>query len=105
MTTLGGDQGDTLGSTATIEHNSLCTFQEGDRLDLIGLHIVSGTGHTINQYQHTIGHLDIVITINGIFRRTFETPHTVAVETSHIALHVVKAVGVIVLIHQLSVVH
>ena len=88
MTTLGGNQDSALGSTATIKHHSLGTFQEGNLLDLRGQHVVGLTGYTVDQHE-LVG----------------ETPHTIAVITGHITLQIVKAIGIVVLIHQVSVVH
>ena len=34
LATFGGDQDGTLGTLGAIEHDSLCTLEEGDLLDL-----------------------------------------------------------------------
>ena len=40
LATLGSNQDGTLGTLSAIEHDSLCTFEEGDLLDLGRKHIV-----------------------------------------------------------------
>ena len=99
MTALGGNQHHALGGTATIEHHCLCAFQEGNVFYLVGFHIVGSTGHAIDHHQQAVGRI-----VGVIVGRTLKTPHAVAVETSHIALHVVKTISIVVLLHQFSVV-
>ena len=50
-TTLCGNQDDTIGSTASIEHRSLRTLEERDVLNLIRTYIVGSTRHTINEHK------------------------------------------------------
>ena len=92
-TTLRGDHDHALGGTAAVEHHGLGALQERDLLNLRGQHVVGITGYTVNQYEYGIGHA-----------RFREAPHGRSIESSHIALHVIKAIGIIVLVHQVSVV-
>ena len=87
MSTLGGNQDGTLGGTAAIKHYSLCALQEGNFLYLRRQYVIGLTGYTVDQ--------------NQLVR---EAPHTCTVETGYIALHVVKAVGIVVLVRQISIV-
>ena len=80
VATLGGDQDHTLGSTATIENHGLGALHEGHLSNLVGLYVVGITGHTVNEHQ-----------IIGL------APQRGSVETRDIALHIVEAVGVVVL--------
>ena len=80
VATLGSNQDYTLGSTATIEHHSLGTLHEGHLSNLIGLYVVGITRYTVNEHQ-----------IIGL------APQRGSVETRDIALHIVEAVGVVVL--------
>ena len=85
--TLGGDEYGSLGGAAAIEHHSLSAFEEGHFFDFRGQHVVGIARHTVDEHQ-VVG----------------ETPHTCAVEAGYVALHVVKTIGIIVLVHQFSVV-
>ena len=80
VTALGGDQDGALGGTAAVEHHGLCALHEGHLCDLVRLHVVGIAGHTVNEHQ-----------IVGL------APERSAVEAGDVALHIVEAVGVVVL--------
>ena len=90
---LRGDHDHALGSAAAIEHHCLGSLQEGDFLNLGRQYVVGVTGYTVDKYEYRIGDA-----------RLSEAPHRGTVESSHVALHVVKTIRVVVLVHQVSVV-
>ena len=85
LTTLGGNENHAIGSLAAIEYCGLGTLQERDILNLVGANITGFTWHTVDENECI-----------GI------TPHTTAIITGYITLHVVKAVGIIVFLCQFS---
>ena len=84
LATFCSDEHSTLGSTATIEDYSLSTLHEGNVLDFVRLHIITVARHTIDEIENIVGN----------------TPHTIAVPTTYITLHVVEGVSDVVLLHE-----
>ncbi len=87
MSTLGSDNYCTFGGLATIEYNSLCTLEERNLGNLAWLNVVSITRHTIYQ--------DEITSVVGI-----HTPERIAIPTTYITLHIVEAISMVVLLHQ-----
>ena len=85
LATLGGNENHAIGSLAAIEYCGLGTLQERDILNLVGANITGFTWHTVDEDECI-----------GI------TPHTTAIITGYITLHIVKAVGIIVFLCQFS---
>ena len=85
LATLGGNENHAIGSLAAIEYCGLGTLQERDILNLVGANITGVTWHTVDENECI-----------GI------TPHTTAIITGYITLHIVKAVGIIVFLCQFS---
>ena len=85
LATLGGNENHAIGSLAAIEYCGLGTLQERDILNFIWANITGFTWHTVDENECI-----------GI------TPHTTAIITGYITLHVVKAVGIIVFLCQFS---
>ena len=85
LATLSGNENHAIGSLAAIEHCGLGALQKRDILNLVGANIIGITWHTVDEDECI-----------GI------TPHTIAIITGYITLHVVKAVGIIVFLCQFS---
>ena len=89
LSAFGRDEHGALCGLAAIEYNGLCTFQEGDLVDFARHDIGCITRHTIYHDQ-----------ITGIV--AVHSPKRITVKATDIPLHIVKAVGIIVLFHQVG---
>ena len=99
LATLGSNQDSTLGTLGAIEHNSLCTLEEGDLLYFRRKHIVRRTLHTVDDDER---HVAVVVVVKTVI---IHTPKVVAVPSANKRIHVLKATRHIILLLKLFHVH